>query len=371
MENPLKRIVILSIASYIGMIFGTFYHICLTYGLFNYNFSSLFILYQSFMFISIIFLIMIVSLYIFLPLFKKLYYFFFLLMTLYIFMFLFSLIYLFLNIFYPFSITFNCIIYHIIPIALLIEGIYYEQDLDFEPIEINNCNFNGKIKIAHLSDMHLGAVYGKEFVQKIVDLIKSENNIDFVCITGDMIDGNIRLTSEMLEPFSQLSIPIYYVTGNHEDYTFKAEAMEIIENSNLIHLENKAITFNNKVNIIGIDYYINFSIINSNLNQLIPKNNELPNIFIHHVPILNLDELEKYNIFLMLCGHTHSGQCFPFGLLIKKCLKNNMILNGLYSYMNSRYIYCVSGCGTSGWPVRSYFSKPRIGLITLNGNILY
>jgi hypothetical protein len=283
----------------------------------------------------------------------------------------FSFIYLILNIFHTFSIIFNCIIYYFIPIILLIEGIYYEQDLDFDPILINNCDIIGNIKIAHISDMHLGAVYGKKFVQKIVDLIKTDKKIDFVCITGDMIDGNISLTPEMLSPFSQLSIPIYYVTGNHEDYTDKSKAMEIIESTNLIHLENKRIIYDNKVNIIGIDYYKDFSIINSYLKNLISENNRLPNIFIHHVPILNLKELEYYNIFLMLCGHTHSGQCFPFPLIVKKCLNTNFIFNGLYNYMNTHYIYCVSGCGTSGWPVRSYFSKPRIGLINLNGKKIY
>ena len=71
--------------------------------------------------------------------------------------------------------------------------------------------------------------------------------IDFVVITGDLIDGNIKLAKEMLEPFSLLTCPIYYVTGNHEDHTWKEEAFNLIQNnSNIIHMPNNVINFQNK-----------------------------------------------------------------------------------------------------------------------------
>ena len=107
-----------------------------------------------------------------------------------------------------------------------------------------------------MTDLHLGGAYGKESVNRYVKMIINLNEkIDFVVITGDLVDGNIKVTKEMLEPFYLIKCPIYYVTGNHEELTWKDEFFDLIENnSNLIHLPNNLITFENRINLIGIDY---------------------------------------------------------------------------------------------------------------------
>ena len=51
--------------------------------------------------------------------------------------------------------------------------------------------------------MHLGACYDENYVKFLIDKIISykkekDINIDFVIITGDLIDGNIKLTKEMI-----------------------------------------------------------------------------------------------------------------------------------------------------------------------------
>ena len=74
-----------------------------------------------------------------------------------------------------------------------LQGIYSE-----EYINLKCPGLKGNVTFAHLTDIHLGAVYGKEFIQKLVNLILKAK-VDFVCITGDMIDGNIKMTREMLE----------------------------------------------------------------------------------------------------------------------------------------------------------------------------
>ena len=84
----------------------------------------------------------------------------------------------------------------------------------------------------------------------------------------------------MIEPFNSLSKPIYYVTGNHEDFSYKEEVIQIIENSNIIHLKNETVKFNDKINIIGIDYNPDFNNVKNLLSNLIPKN-KLPNIFLY------------------------------------------------------------------------------------------
>ena len=71
----------------------------------------------------------------------------------------------------------------------------------------------------------------------------------------------------------------------------------------------------------------------------------------------------------MLCGHKHGGWCFPFTLIkiiFGKWIK--YIIEGLYNYKNTNYIYCCSGLGTSG-PNSRCFVRANIGVITLEGKI--
>ena len=86
-----------------------------------------------------------------------------------------------------------------------------------------------QVKLVHLSDLHLGAAYDEIDVERIVKMILKEN-CDLVVITGDIIDGNMALEKKMIEPFSKLNIPIYYITGNHEYYGDYEQALNIINN---------------------------------------------------------------------------------------------------------------------------------------------
>ena len=80
------------------------------------------------------------------------------------------------------------------------------------------------------------------------------------------------------------------------------------------------INFNNKINIIGLDYLSDTNIVIEKLKNLLRSRennfeNRRPNILLNHVPIFNAKELENYDIFLFLCGHYHGGHFFPFTLL--------------------------------------------------------
>ena len=368
MKNPLIRITYMASSVYFGAILGNAISFNSFITLFGY--PSLFkeILWNSIPIIAIYYILMIFTLYYSMNIFKKLYYILFLLIAWHIHNFCGFVCYSFLNLFLSLPNFINLIIYLSIGTGIFIQGIISERNTTLEYIDIKCHNLEGKIKFAHLTDTHLGALYGKEFTQKLVNLILKEK-IDFVCITGDMIDGNIKLTREMIEPFEQIKCPIYFVSGNHEDYTWKEEAYKIIDSTNLKRIGNTVINFNNKINIIGIDFLRDTNIaieqLKYLLNNKISKNNKgKPNILLYHVPIFNAKDLEKFDIFLFLCGHYHGGHYFPFTLL--KFFKHKFIFEGLYNYNNRHYVYCNSGQGTSGPCVRS-LCKSQIGIINLIG----
>jgi hypothetical protein len=245
----------------------------------------------------------------------------------------------------------------------MIFGIYSRKNIILDKNKIKIKDLKSKIKFAHLTDLHLGAMYDKNFVEKLVKLIKTENNIEFIVITGDIVDGNIKLSKEILNPFDSINIPIYYITGNHEEYTNKKENLDIIHNSKIKHLQNTFITINENINLIGIDF--NWNEYQSKQELIKIKNlikNSYQNILLYHSPIFKFDELISNNICLFLCGHTHGGQVFPLHIIYKYVF---YFLDGLYEFNGgNNYVYCCSGCGTSWGPVR-FLSKSKIGIIEL------
>ena len=83
---------------------------------------------------------------------------------------------------------------------------------------------NIMVKIAHLSDLHLCPIYGRKLVEKTIDKINNEKDISFVVLTGDIVDGDMfdnMITLDILEPFKKCKYKIYYVSGNHEEFTDK------------------------------------------------------------------------------------------------------------------------------------------------------
>jgi len=229
---------------------------------------------------------------------------------------------------------------------------------------------NIKVKIAHLSDLHLCPIYGKKLVEKIVNKLNAIKDLNFIVITGDIVDGDIfdnKITLDILSPFKNSIYDIYYVSGNHEEFTDKNRLFSLLKKVGIIHLNNKYEIFERyKLNLIGIDYDKNYSMIR---NELIPelctkasKNNNNINVAICHIPFFKAKDLERYNIFLFLCGHTHGAQMIPTNIYV---WAKNTVFCGLYSYLDKYFVYCVSGVGNSGPPLRT-FSRANIGLITLS-----
>jgi predicted MPP superfamily phosphohydrolase len=375
------RNIIIGAICFLGMMIGIAVTINTIRLIFYYpsNFISLF--KASFIPILIVYLITIPSIFVAPKLFRKL----FLYLSITLEWFIYNLwgfiFYILINIFIDPGAFINLVLFFIIGTITTIYAQINDRHPVFDEINIqcSKLKKGEKINIIHLTDLHLGACYDEKYVKFLIDKILSykqekDINIDFVVITGDLIDGNIKLTKEMLEPFSQITCPIYYVSGNHEDYTWKTEAFDLIENnSNIIHVPNNIINFQNKFNIIGVDYNIQSYISYNKINDLISGiNNDLPNIVLYHTPLIRPNDLKKSNIFLFLCGHMHGGQMFPFTLM-KYCLGKKFVIEGLFRYEendidndNEYYLYCCAGTG-SGGPIGKVFVRPKIGIVTIEG----
>jgi len=86
------------------------------------------------------------------------------------------------------------------------------------------------------------------------------------------------------------------------------------------------------------------------------------NIYLKHRP--ELADGDAANFDLMLSGHTHGGQIFPFTILVKL---TNKYLAGLYELGGGALLYVSRGTGSWGPPVR-FGATPEITLIELRRN---
>ena len=82
-------------------------------------------------------------------------------------------------------------------------------------IEIKNEKLDRELRVAHISDIHLGPVHGAGYLRRIVAMTRAMDP-DLVLITGDLIDGPYHYPEEMLAPLREIECPIYLSTGNHE-----------------------------------------------------------------------------------------------------------------------------------------------------------
>lgn len=219
----------------------------------------------------------------------------------------------------------------------------------------------GDKKIVIISDLHLGSVRREGFLKKIINKIEKEKP-DVVFIVGDLIDGSSFPYEKWFSNFSLLKpqFGILYVEGNHEKYSqeydkFKSELPQSLNN-----LTNKRIIINN-TQIIGLDYKMNESEdeINKELESLNYDKNQSSIVLLHSPK--NVVALSSEEATLVLSGHTHGGQFFPFTTLVNSLYKK--YTHGI-SYTDNTASITSAGAGTSIIPIR-IGTIPEIIILTI------
>jgi predicted MPP superfamily phosphohydrolase len=211
------------------------------------------------------------------------------------------------------------------------------------------------LRIAQISDVHIGST-GGGFFSRVVDEV-GELKPDLVLITGDMIDNDKASTAEALEHLNRLSAPVFFVSGNHERYVGYDNVRRLLAATNVRWLRNEAVTLD-KVRIIGIDDNVTADKMDEALVRA-GDNAEAYTILMYHRPEW-FGIASKRNVNLMLAGHTHHGQIWPF----------NFVVGSIYRYIGGVHEIgqmqaCVSN-GTGTWGPRMRLgSHSEIVLIDL------
>ena len=207
--------------------------------------------------------------------------------------------------------------------------------------------------IVQISDLHIGGLIDKAFVKASVEKINALKP-DIVCITGDLIDTSLAYIEEAVRELDNIQAKhgIYYILGNHEYFHDPQKIIDYIQTSHLTLLLNEHISIDAlQVNIVGVSDLIGYRMkmfepdIHKAFKGIDPT---YKTILLAHQPKY-IEELGPYRPELILSGHTHGGQIWPFGYLIKL---QQPYVKGLHTLANGSKIYINSGIGFWGPPMR-------------------
>ena len=194
------------------------------------------------------------------------------------------------------------------------------------------------ISIVQISDVHIGSRSTKFLSNVIAQIEKIEP--DYVVITGDLVDSS-DVTQTDLEPLNHLSAPTLFTIGNHERYENCDAIVGWLEAMNIHVLRNRSMDLG-PFQFIGIDDAEAPNQVKSELQQ-IEKLQQQFTVLLYHRP-LGVVDASEWGVELMLSGHTHRGQIFPF----------NFVVNRFFEYthgdfdINGMLLHVSTGTGTWG-----------------------
>lgn len=241
---------------------------------------------------------------------------------------------------------------------LTIYGAWNAYTIKVKEVIIPIKGLTQEIRAVHITDVHLGNFRGKREVDKIVRKIK-ELDPDVVFNTGDMFDSKAHFGEgkDVLSAFCTLNMPHYFVYGNHDEYVGVEEVIRQMKKANAIVLLNEVANFG-ELQIIGLNNMLSdhnsfdmhatadSETIEGVLSELEIKEN-YPTIILHHRPD-GVKYMREKGADLLLAGHTHAGQIFPFTFIAKLMFGYN---SGLYKY-DTMDIHVSEGTGTIFAPIR-------------------
>jgi len=241
-------------------------------------------------------------------------------------------------------------------VAVTVTGraLYEAKFIELEEVDIKIKNLKQSYSIVQLSDVHIGGLIDQKFIRDVVKRVNALNP-DIVVITGDLVDTALHLAMPALRELKNLKTKYgtYFIVGNHEylhgiDGIIKAvndQGIKTLENENVyIGEEGKGFSLAGVYDVAG--YYNEYYVPNLNKALYNIDKNE-PIVLLAHQPRF-IDEVPN-DVDLVLSGHTHGGQLYPFKVLVKMV---QPYIAGLYKHSDNTQIYVNKGTGFWGPPMR-------------------
>jgi predicted MPP superfamily phosphohydrolase len=227
------------------------------------------------------------------------------------------------------------------------------------------------VRLAIISDMHLGVFKDKYFLARVLEQIKKEN-VDLVVIPGDFInDPDRNQLVDLFSPFDSFPVPVLGVTGNHDAGVpghFTSSEIRTALQGKVTMLDNGYVELEKngkKMRVTGIsdlmegnsDYRILQRATSDEFDLLLTHNPDS----IYELPLSRFSAEGK--IDLMVSGHTHGGQMFIPPLVYWMIPCKHLFLRGWYDVQGIP-LYITSGLGEVVLPLR-FLVPPEIVIMEI------
>ena len=209
--------------------------------------------------------------------------------------------------------------------------------------------------IVHLSDVHVNAKTPLHALESLVEKI-NEQHIDMVALTGDLFDTLPSKIRSHLAILKKIKHPVYFVSGNHDLMFAHKTLSSEIANLGFILLDNQLVTLqrgDEHLQLVGLgDAFSRYFGIKRHEKELLSKlDADIPTILLAHQP-KDIRFAKQFPIALQLSGHTHGGQIYPFGYIVRLF---QPYLQGLHRRGKTQ-IFVTTGYGS--WGIDMRFNVP-------------
>ncbi len=251
-------------------------------------------------------------------------------------------------------------------LALGAYSFFEARDIGIERVTIRTDKLPAstpRVRIAQISDVHLGLIVRNAKAEKIAELIRSVDP-DILVSTGDLVDAEINHLEGLAEIFGKIRPRLgkFAVTGNHEFYAGIDQALQFTRRAGFSVLRGETVQVGESLRIAGVDDTVGAAL------GAVPGRREAEilagdpgtmfTILLKHRP--RVADGSRGLFDLQLSGHTHNGQIFPFRYLVGRPYPN---LSGLFP-LGGSFLYTSRGTGTWGPPMR-FFSPPIVTVIDI------
>jgi predicted MPP superfamily phosphohydrolase len=233
------------------------------------------------------------------------------------------------------------------------------------PVRGLDRKFDG-YRIAHLSDLHIGAYTPPWWAKRWVERANAEK-VDAIAVTGDLVTSGVSFHDAIAEVVGGLVAKdgIFCSMGNHDYFGEGEPLISLMRSRGVSVLRNEGATIERdgaRIYLAAID---DTWTRRANLDRALEgKPDKVPTIMLAHDPD-KFPGIAERGVDLVLSGHTHGGQiAMPF---LSRWITASRLAHrfhvGLYKKGDST-LYVHPGLGTTGPPIRLGVA-PAVVVLTL------